>query len=138
MPVLIMLSTLPLSLVVGLWLLYFLGYNLSVAVGVGVIALAGVAVEIGVIMIVYLDQAFERKTDEAATKGTPVSMADLKSAVIDGAFLLVRPLMMTVPVLLACLVTLMLGTGTCPDFISRMAATLVDGMINATLSPPHT
>ncbi|MFZ5609579.1 MAG: efflux RND transporter permease subunit [Pseudomonadota bacterium] len=131
--VLIILGTLPLSLVGGFWLLYLLGYNMSVAVGVGFIALAGVAVEIGVLMLVYLNQALARKTAEAAQENRPLTLADLRGAVIDGALMRVRPIMMTVSVIIAGLLPIMLGTGTGSEVMRRIAAPMVGGMVSATI-----
>ena len=131
--VLIIMGTLPLSLVGGIWLLYLLDYNLSVAAGVGFIALAGVAVEIGVLMIVYLNQAWDRITAEAAVQDRTLSRADLVQAVINGALMRVRPIMMTVAVIIAGLLPIMLGTGTGSEVMRRIAAPMVGGMISATL-----
>ena len=109
--VLIIMGTLPFALIGGLWLMYWLGYNLSVAAGVGFIALAGVAVEIGVLMLVYLNQAHERVRSEAAHEGRPFTIADLRQAVIDGAGLRVRPIMMTVAAIVVGLIPIMIGSG---------------------------
>jgi Cu(I)/Ag(I) efflux system membrane protein CusA/SilA len=116
----IILGTLPMALIGGLWLLYLLGYDLSVAVGVGFIALAGVAVEIGVVMLVYLNQAAE--THE-----------DIGQAVVDGALMRVRPIIMTVAAIIAGLLPIMLGGGTGSEVMRRIAAPMVGGMISATL-----
>ena len=128
--VFIIMGTLPLALTGGFWLLYLLGYNLSVAVGVGFIALAGVAVEIGVIMLVYLNQALQRSTQQA---GREPGRADIRQAVIDGALLRVRPVMMTVSTIVAGLLPIMLGSGTGSEVMRRIAAPMVGGMISATL-----
>jgi Cu(I)/Ag(I) efflux system membrane protein CusA/SilA len=127
--VLIIMGTLPLALVGGYWLLYLLGYNMSVAVGVGFIALAGVAVEIGVVMLVYLNQAYQRMLSEAA----PTNIERLRQAVIDGALLRVRPIMMTVAAIIAGLLPIMLGSGTGSEVMRRIAAPMVGGMVSATL-----
>jgi Cu(I)/Ag(I) efflux system membrane protein CusA/SilA len=116
----IILGTLPMALIGGLWLLFLLGYDLSVAVGVGFIALAGVAVEIGVVMLVYLNQA-ARDND------------DIKEAVVEGALLRVRPIIMTVAAIIAGLLPIMLGGGTGSEVMRRIAAPMVGGMISATL-----
>jgi Cu(I)/Ag(I) efflux system membrane protein CusA/SilA len=116
----IILGTLPMALVGGLWLLFLLGYDLSVAVGVGFIALAGVAVEIGVVMLVYLNQAAE-------------DHEDIQQAVIDGALLRVRPVIMTVAAIIAGLLPIMLGGGTGSEVMRRIAAPMVGGMVSATL-----
>jgi len=118
--VVIILGTLPMALIGGLWLLYLLGYDLSVAVGVGFIALAGVAVEIGVVMLVYLNQA-ARDND------------DIKKAVVEGTLLRVRPIIMTVAAIIAGLLPIMLGGGTGSEVMRRIAAPMVGGMISATL-----
>jgi len=131
--VLIIMGTLPLSLVGGIWLLYLLDYNLSVAVGVGFIALAGVAVEIGVLMIVYLNQAWDRIRGAAADENRALQKADLVQAVIDGALKRVRPIMMTVAVIIAGLLPIMLGTGTGSEVMRRIAAPMVGGMVSATI-----
>jgi len=130
--VLIILGTLPLSLVGSYWLLYLLGYNQSVAVGAGMIALAGVAVEIGVLMLVYLDQALARHRAQAAEDGRILSRADLVQAVTDGALLRVRPILMTVSVIIAGLLPIMLGHGTGSEIMRRIAAPMVGGMISVT------
>ncbi|MEN8108978.1 MAG: efflux RND transporter permease subunit, partial [Pseudomonadota bacterium] len=131
--VLIIMGTLPLALVGGFWLLYLLGYNMSVAVGVGFIALAGVAVEIGVIMLVYLNQALQRHRDAADHAQRELSSEDVRSAVIDGALLRVRPIMMTVAAIIVGLLPIMLGSGTGSEVMRRIAAPMVGGMISATL-----
>jgi len=131
--VFIIMGTLPLSLVGGIWLLYALDYNLSVAVGVGFIALAGVAVEIGVLMIVYLNQAWDKITATAAKENRDLAKADLVQAVINGALMRVRPIMMTVAVIIAGLLPIMLGTGTGSEVMRRIAAPMVGGMISATI-----
>ncbi len=131
--VMIILGTLPLALVGGFWLLYFLDYNLSVAVGVGFIALAGVAVEIGVIMLVYLNQAFEKHWEQSKKDGVDLTITDIRSAVIDGALLRVRPIMMTVTTIIAGLLPIMLGGGTGSEVMRRIAAPMVGGMVSATI-----
>ncbi|MDH5617495.1 MAG: CusA/CzcA family heavy metal efflux RND transporter, partial [Gammaproteobacteria bacterium] len=110
----IIMGTLPLALVGGLWLLYLLDYQLSVAVGVGFIALAGVAVEIGVIMLVYLNQALERRTVS--------TLDDIRGAVIDGALLRIRPVIMTVAATIGGLLPIMFGSGTGSEVMRRIAA----------------
>jgi Cu(I)/Ag(I) efflux system membrane protein CusA/SilA len=129
----IIVGTLPMALVGGLWLLYWLGYDLSVAVGVGFIALAGVAVEIGVVMLVYLNQAIRRHKAIATAEGRALSVADVQQAVIDGALLRVRPIIMTVAAIIAGLLPIMLGTGTGAEVMRRIAAPMVGGMVSATL-----
>ena len=131
--VLIIMGTLPLALVGGYWLLYLLGYNMSVAVGVGFIALAGVAVEIGVIMLVYLNQALQHHKDTALREQRALTADDVRNAVIDGALLRVRPIMMTVAAIIAGLMPIMLGSGTGSEVMRRIAAPMVGGMVSATL-----
>ena len=131
--VLIIMGTLPLSLVGSVWLLYLMGYNLSVAVGVGFIALAGVAVEIGVLMIVYLNQALGLKMQAAQNASRNLTLEDLHEAIIDGALMRVRPIMMTVSVIIAGLLPIMFGSGTGSEVMRRIAAPMVGGMISATV-----
>ena len=131
--VLIILGTLPTALIGGIWLLYLLDYNMSVAVGVGFIALAGVAVEIGVVMLVYLKQALARVIEEARKEDRPLSRGDLSRSVIEGALMRVRPIMMTVAAIIAGLLPIMLGSGTGSEVMRRIAAPMVGGMISATL-----
>ena len=131
--VLIILGTLPLALVGGFWLLYWLDYDLSVAVGVGFIALAGVAVEIGVVMLLYLNQAYRRHEDRARSENRPVDIALVREAVIEGALLRVRPIMMTVATVIVGLLPVMLGTGTGSEVMRRIAAPMVGGMASAVL-----
>ncbi len=129
----IIIGTLPMALVGGFWLLYLLGYELSVAVGVGFIALAGVAVEIGVIMLVYLNQANEHHRATADAEGRPVTLDDIRQAVVDGAVLRVRPIIMTVAAIIAGLLPIMLGSGTGSEVMRRIAAPMVGGMVSATI-----
>ena len=131
--VLIILGTLPMALIGGFWLLYLLGYNMSVAVGVGFIALAGVAVEIGVIMLVYLNQALKQHNEIALREQRSLSKQDIHSAVIDGALLRVRPIIMTVTAIIVGLLPIMLGGGTGSEVMRRIAAPMVGGMVSATL-----
>ena len=131
--VLIIMGTLPLALVGGFWLLYLLDYNMSVAVGVGFIALSGVAVEIGVIMLVYLNQALQKHRDTAEREQRALTREDIRNAVIDGALLRVRPIMMTVAAIIVGLLPIMLGGGTGSEVMRRIAAPMVGGMVSATL-----
>ena len=131
--VLIILGTLPMALTGGLWLLYLLDYNLSVAVGVGFIALAGVAVEIGVVMLVYLKQAMRSHQLIAEQAGRAMQHEDIESAVHDGALMRVRPIMMTVAAIIAGLLPIMLGSGTGSEVMRRIAAPMVGGMVSATV-----
>ena len=129
----IIMGTLPMALIGGVWLLYLLDYDLSVAVGVGFIALAGVAVEIGVVMLVYLNQAIRRRIAVAESEGRELTDEDVRQAVIDGALLRVRPIMMTVAAIIAGLLPIMLGGGTGAEVMRRIAAPMVGGMISATV-----
>jgi len=129
----IIMGTLPMALVGGFWLLYLLDYNMSVAVGVGFIALSGVAVEIGVIMLVYLNQALQQHQDAVDKAGTELTVKEVRSAVIDGALLRVRPIMMTVATVIAGLLPIMLGSGTGSEVMRRIAAPMVGGMVSATI-----
>jgi Cu(I)/Ag(I) efflux system membrane protein CusA/SilA len=126
---LIVILTLPFSLVGSFWLLYLLGYNLSVAVGVGAIALAGVAAEIGVIMLTYLDNAFK----DRKYHGNMNSLDDLKKAILEGAAQRIRPIFMTVCAIITGLLPIMWGTGTGSTVMKRIAAPMVGGMVSATL-----
>ena len=131
--VFIIMGTLPMALIGGFWLLYLLDYNMSVAVGVGFIALAGVAVEIGVVMLVYLNQALQVYLDRATAENRSVTIHELRSAVTEGALLRVRPIMMTVAAIVAGLLPIMLGSGTGSEVMRRIAAPMVGGMLSATL-----
>ena len=124
----LIMATLPLALVGGIWLLWLLGYNLSVAAAVGFIALAGVAAEFGVIMLLYLKHAWEDRL--ASGRST---RADLIDAIREGAVLRVRPKAMTVAVILAGLFPIMWGSGTGSEVMQRIAAPMVGGMITAPL-----
>ena len=129
----IIMGTLPMALIGGIWLLYLLDYDLSVAVGVGFIALAGVAVEIGVVMLVYLNQAIRRQKSVAESERRELTDGDVRQAVLDGALLRVRPIMMTVAAIIAGLLPIMLGGGTGAEVMRRIAAPMVGGMISATV-----
>jgi Cu(I)/Ag(I) efflux system membrane protein CusA/SilA len=129
----IILGTLPMALIGGIWLLYLLDYDLSVAVGVGFIALAGVAVEIGVIMLVYLNQALKHHETDAREQSRSLTVEDVRQAVIDGAVMRVRPIMMTVTAIVAGLLPIMLGSGTGSEVMRRIAAPMVGGMASATI-----
>lgn len=131
--VLIILGTLPMALVGGIWLLFLLDYHFSVAVGVGFIALAGVAVEIGVVMLVYLKQAWREQRARATADGRRFDRSDMKQAVINGALRRVRPILMTVAAIMAGLLPIMLGSGTGSEVMRRIAAPMAGGMISATL-----
>jgi len=125
---LLIMAALPFALVGGIWLLYLLSYNLSVAGAVGFIALAGVSAEFGVIMLLYLKHAWQDRIDEGRTES-----ADLLEAIREGAVLRVRPKAMTVAVILAGLFPIMWGTGAGSEVMQRIAAPMVGGMITAPL-----
>jgi Cu(I)/Ag(I) efflux system membrane protein CusA/SilA len=125
----IVMASLPFALIGGVWLLYLLGYNLSVAVVVGFIALAGLAAETGVVMLVYLDEAFEKRKHQ----GTMNSPKDLQSAIIEGAVERVRPKLMTVATTLIGLMPVMIGTETGSQVMKRIASPVVGGLVSSTV-----
>ncbi|WP_213610372.1 efflux RND transporter permease subunit [Pseudoalteromonas sp.] len=127
----VIMATLPLAMIGGIWLMYLEGFNFSVAVGVGFIALAGVAVEIGVIMLVYLNQAYKAQIEVASQLGKTMSIEQLKHAILEGAGLRVRPVMMTVATIVIGLLPVLYGTGTGSEVMSRIAAPMVGGMFSA-------
>ncbi len=126
---LIVLASLPFAVVGSIWLLYLLGYNLSVAVGVGIIALTGVASEIGVIMLTYLDNAYS----DHLLHGKLRSLDDLKEVIMEGAAMRIRPVFMTVCAIIMGLLPILWGTGTGSVIMKRIAAPMVGGMISATI-----
>ena len=130
---LIVMLSVPFALVGGVWLMWLLGYNLSVAVAVGFIALAGVAAETGVIMLIYLDHAWEEIKTRCRATGREPGVADLYEAVMEGAVERVRPKMMTVVAIMAGLLPILWGTGTGSEVMSRIAAPMVGGMISSTV-----
>ena len=130
---LIVMLSVPFALVGGVWLMWLLDYNLSVAVAVGFIALAGVAAETGVIMLIYLDHAWEAVKIKCRASGRAPSAGDLYEAVMEGAVERVRPKMMTVVAIMAGLLPIMWGTGTGSEVMSRIAAPMVGGMISSTV-----
>ena len=113
--------------------MYLQGFNFSVAVGVGFIALAGVSVEIGVIMLVYLNQAYQAMSEDCKKRGTKPDVKALVDTVVQGAGMRVRPVMMTAAAIIAGLMPILLGTGTGSEVMSRIAAPMVGGMVSATL-----
>ena len=127
----IIIGTLPLALIGGVWLLYLEGFNLSVASGVGFIALAGVAAEIGVIMLVYLNQSYQELIQTHQNNNTEPSLDDLVETVMKGAGLRVRPVMMTVATIMLGLLPVLYGSGTGSEVMSRIAAPMVGGMASA-------
>ncbi len=125
---LIVLLSVPFALVGGVWLMYFLGYNLSVAVAVGFIALLGVAAETGVVMLIYLEHALEKRRRTA-----PLTAGDLHAAIMEGAVDRVRPKMMTVVAIMAGLLPIMWSSGTGSEVMRPIAAPMVGGMISSTI-----
>ncbi len=126
---LIVLLSVPFAAIGAIWYLEYLGYNLSVAVCVGIIALAGVAAETGVVMLVYLDEAYERRVRE----GRMATVQDLREAVIEGAVQRVRPKMMTAAAIMGGLLPIMWTTGTGADVMKRIAAPMIGGMVSSTV-----
>ena len=129
----IIMATLPLAMVGGLWLMLILGFNFSIAVGVGFIALSGVAVEIGVIMLVYLNQSWDFKKQDAQDQQRQLTADDLQQAISEGAGLRVRPVMMTVLTVIIGLIPIMYGSGTGSEVMQRIAAPMIGGMSSALL-----
>ncbi len=125
----VVLLAVPLSLVGAFWLIYLLGYNLSVAVWVGLIALAGISAETGVVMLLYLDVSYE----SMKRKGFMNTMGDLKEAIFDGAVKRIRPKIMTAAVIIAGLLPIMWSTGTGSDVMKRIAAPMVGGVVTSVL-----
>ncbi|MCP5172093.1 MAG: efflux RND transporter permease subunit [Pseudomonadales bacterium] len=132
-PVMMLMCTVPFSLVGSFWLMYWLEFNFSIAVGVGMIALAGVAVETGVIMLVYLNHAWQKATEEAGSGGSEITGETLFEAVLSGAGRRVRPVLMTASATIIGLVPIMIGSGTGSEVMSRLAAPMVGGMVTAVL-----
>ncbi|MBZ0069749.1 MAG: efflux RND transporter permease subunit, partial [Thiobacillus sp.] len=130
---LIVMLSVPFALVGGIWLMWLLDYNLSVAVAVGFIALAGVAAETGVVMLIYLDRAWEEARARCRAADRIPDAADLYAAVMEGAVERVRPKMMTVVAIMAGLLPIMWGTGTGAEVMSRIAAPMVGGMVSSTV-----
>lgn len=123
--------SLPFALIGSIWLMYWQGFNFSIAVGVGFIALAGVAVEIGVIMLVYLNQTWRKALKDAEAHGASVTLETLHNAVLEGAGLRVRPVMMTAAAITIGLLPILYGSGTGSEIMSRIAAPMVGGMISS-------
>lgn len=126
---LIVMLTLPFALVGGIWLFYLFGFNTSVAVYVGFIALAGLAAETGVVMLVYLDEAYNRRTTEGRLK----TIDDLKEVVMEGAVERVRPKLMTVATTFIALLPIMIGHGTGSEVMQRIAAPMIGGLLSSTI-----
>jgi Cu(I)/Ag(I) efflux system membrane protein CusA/SilA len=130
---LIVMLSVPFALTGGLWLMYLLGFNMSVAVAVGFIALAGVAAETGVVMLIYLDHAFTAMVEEHQKDGRPLTERDLYAAIIEGAVERVRPKMMTVSAIMASLLPILWSTGTGSEVMRRIAVPMVGGMVSSTV-----
>jgi copper/silver efflux system protein len=130
---LIVMLSVPFALVGGLWLLWWLGFNLSVAVAVGFIALAGVAAETGVVMLIYLDHALVEFRARCEAEGLPFTRDDLHAAIMSGAVERVRPKMMTVVAIMAGLLPIMWSSGTGSEVMQRIAVPMIGGMVSSTL-----
>ena len=130
---LIVMLSVPFALVGGLWLMWWLGFNLSVAVAVGFIALAGVAAETGVVMLIYLDSALTELQARRAAEGRPFTRDDLYSAIMSGAVERVRPKMMTVAAIMAGLLPIMWSHGTGAEVMQRIAVPMIGGMVSSTV-----
>jgi Cu(I)/Ag(I) efflux system membrane protein CusA/SilA len=130
---LIVMLSLPFALVGGLWLMWWLGFNLSVAVAVGFIALAGVAAETGVIMLIYLDHALTDQKAKAARESRAFNREDLQAAIMEGAVERVRPKMMTVIAIMAGLLPILWSTGTGSEVMQRIAVPMIGGMVSSTV-----
>lgn len=129
----IVMLSLPFALVGGLWLMWWLGFNLSVAVAVGFIALAGVAAETGVVMLMYLNQALAHIAAQRAAEGRTVTRSDLYDAIMEGAVERVRPKMMTVVAIMAGLLPILWSSGTGSEIMQRIAVPMIGGMVSSTL-----
>ena len=130
---LIVMLSVPFALVGGLWLMWWLGFNLSVAVAVGFIALAGVAAETGVVMLIYLDNALTELKQQRTREGRPFTSADLYAAIMSGAVERVRPKMMTVAAIMAGLLPIMWAHGTGAEVMQRIAVPMIGGMVSSTV-----
>ncbi len=129
----IILTALPVALSGGVWYVWYLGFDMSVAVLVGFIALAGVAVETAIVMLLYLNLAWKRRRADAAETGRPMTAQDVEEVVFEGALLRLRPKVMTVATIFAGLIPIMYGTGTGSEIMQRIAAPMIGGMATATL-----
>ncbi|MEO0771855.1 MAG: efflux RND transporter permease subunit [Pseudomonadota bacterium] len=129
----IILLALPVALAGGVWLIWYLGFAISVAVLVGFIALAGVAVETAIVMLLYLNLAWDKRVKAAQAEGRPLVRDDIEEAVFEGALLRLRPKLMTVATIFAGLIPIMYGTGTGSEVMQRIAAPMIGGMATATI-----
>lgn len=130
---LIVMLSLPFALIGGLWMMWWLGFNMSVAVAVGFIALAGVAAETGVVMLIYLDHALNEHRSRAEREGRTFSREDLNAAIMEGAVERVRPKMMTVCAIVAGLLPILWSTGTGSEVMQRIAVPMIGGMLSSTV-----
>jgi copper/silver efflux system protein len=130
---LIVMLSLPFSVVGGIWLLWWLGFNFSVAVAVGFIALAGVAAETGIVMLIYIDHALREVKAKCASENTRFTRDDFRQAIMLGAVERVRPKMMTVVAIIAGLLPIMWSTGTGSEVMQRIAVPMIGGMISSTI-----
>ena len=130
---LIVMLSLPFALVGGIWLMWWLNFNLSVAVAVGFIALAGVAAETGVVMLIYLDHAWAEGPRRRRARRTTSARADLARAIMVGAVERVRPKMMTVVAIMAGLVPILWSTGAGSEVMQRIAVPMIGGMVSSTV-----
>lgn len=129
----IILAALPVALAGGVWFLWYLSFDISIAVLVGFIALAGVAVETAIVMLLYLNLAWEKRRKLGQSEGRKLTQDDIEEAVFEGAVLRVRPKVMTVATIFAALIPIMYGTGTGSEIMQRIAAPMIGGMVTATL-----
>ena len=129
----LILFALPFALVGGVWLLYLLGYDLSIAAAVGFIALAGVAAETGVVMVMYLEHAWSARKQQSRAEGREPTRAELHDAIVEGALLRLRPKLMTVITIIVGLLPIMWGSGTGSEVMRRIAAPMIGGMVSATV-----
>jgi Cu(I)/Ag(I) efflux system membrane protein CusA/SilA len=130
---LIVMLSLPFALVGGLWLMYWLGFNMSVAVAVGFIALAGVAAETGVVMLIYLDGALTEMRERRRHEGRALTRQDLYAAIMEGAVDRVRPKMMTVVAIMAGLLPILWSHGAGSELMQRIAVPMIGGMVSSTV-----
>ena len=130
---LIVMLSVPFSLVGGIWLLWHMGFNMSVAVAVGFIALAGVAAETGVVMLIYLDTAFRELVEHRRAQARPLTRGDIHAAIMEGAVERVRPKMMTVAAIIAGLLPILWSHGTGSEVMQRIAVPMIGGMVSSTI-----
>ena len=129
----IVLLSVPFALTGGFWLVYWMGFNMSVAVAVGFIALAGVAAETGVVMLIYLDHALKERRERRAAEGQTLTAGDLEAAIMEGAVERVRPKLMTVLAIMAGLLPILWNSGTGSEIMQRIAVPMIGGMVSSTI-----